>query len=122
MAKADIGYLPYWLDPTKAFVARTSFPAKMTAYSAAGLAIFHHGPEDSNVTGFLERYPYGVACNSLNVSPILKQLETLAKATGCSSLNEARTAAMEKELSNTAMMRGFWDLISDSQATPNRAS
>ena len=118
MAHADIGYLPYWLDPAKAFVARTSFPGKLTAYSAAGLAIFNNGPDCSSVTEFLVRYPYGVACNSLKSEAILNKLDTLIQAIGTQHMELARVAAMEQELSDAAMMRGFRALVGASPTAP----
>lgn len=111
MATADIGYLPYWLDPAKEFVAQTSFPGKMTAYSAAGLAIFHHGPASSSVTRFLSRYPYGIACDSLQTPKILERLETLVLTMNDQDVHQARSKAMKHELSDAAMMRGFRALV-----------
>jgi hypothetical protein len=113
MATADIGYLPYWMDPAKEFVARTSFPGKMTAYSASGLAIFHHGPATSSVTRFLLRYQYGVACASLQTADITDQLEALIEAMGDPGFHEVRATAMDQELSHAAMMRGFRALVGD---------
>lgn len=113
MAKADIGYLPYWLDKKREHVAITSFPGKMTAYSAAGLAIFHHGPTKSSVTEFLTKYPYGVACDSLNASLIIKKLEDLILILNEPNIRDARELAMHKELSDVAMMVGFNTLIKD---------
>lgn len=113
IATAHIGYLPYWMDPAKEFIARTSFPGKMTAYSAAGLAIFHHGPASSSVTTFLSRHIYGVACDSLQKPMILGQLEVLVSTMDDPKLHQARVAAMDQELSDASMMRGFRALMSD---------
>jgi len=111
MARADIGYLPYWLDPARAFAARTSFPGKMTAYSASGLAIFHHGPEFSSVSDFLARYPYGVVCNSFATEAILNRLDALIQNIGTEPMRSARDAAMAQELSDAAMLRGVRQLL-----------
>ena len=119
MAEMDIGYLPYWLDPRKEFVARTSFPGKLTAYSAAGLAIFHHGPETSSVTRFLDQYPYGVACDSLAPKTVLDRLEKLVTALASETTNNARHRAMESELSDTAMHKAFLALMSDHPTSEN---
>ncbi|WP_146115866.1 glycosyltransferase family 4 protein [Malikia granosa] len=110
MSQMDIGYLPYWLHPDKEFVARTSFPGKMTAYSAAGLSIFHHGPRSSSVTGFLEKYPYGIACDSLDPKIILKQLEQLIKNTASEEHIQVRSQAIQEALSDDAMINAFRQL------------
>lgn len=118
MSYADIGYLPYWLDPAKRLVARTSFPGKLTAYSAAGLAVFHHGPRWSSVSRFLSQYSFGVACDSLDPGSILDKLDQLITRMSSDEIREARSAAMEKELSDKVMVRGFRALIGSLPSKP----
>lgn len=112
ISHADIGYLPYWLKKEKIFIAKSSFPGKMTAYSAAGLAIFHHGPDSSSVTDFLNKYNYGVACNSLQSEIIVERLKLLISCMNSNSMKTARRIAMDNELSDAVMLRQFRTLVS----------
>jgi hypothetical protein len=108
----DIGYLPYWIDTKHETVAKTSFPGKMTAYAAAGLDIFHHGPAYSTVTQFLSDFPFGLSCNSLEPEAILNELERLVNLVDSEKLNRARSQAMEQRLSDVAMGKSFQRLLS----------
>ncbi|MCK7575651.1 MAG: hypothetical protein MZV65_07005 [Chromatiales bacterium] len=107
MSEMDIGYLPYWIDPHYRLVVSTSFPSKMTAYAAAGLDVFHHGPAYSSVTNFLEEYPFGVSCSSFDPEVIYNQLEQLVQITGSQLLTKARHRALQYELSDNAMKIAF---------------
>ena len=112
MSKLDIGYLPYWIDPLHETVARTSFPGKLTAYASAGLDIFHHGPNYSSVTKFLQKFPFGISCNSLDPNVIRKHLEKLSILTGSNFFHEARKQSMTEELSDAAMIKAFRNYLS----------
>lgn len=112
MGEMDIGYLPYWFALEHKVVTSTSFPGKMTAYAAAGLAIFHHGPSYSTVTQFLERYPFGLSCHSLDPAAILKKIEQLFHVARTPDFEEARANAMRRELSDKAMIDASRRLLS----------
>jgi hypothetical protein len=56
LSTMHVGYLPYWFDGKHEMTARTSFPGKLSAYAAAGLAVFHHGPSYAGPTVFLEKH------------------------------------------------------------------
>jgi len=107
----DIGYLPYWIDEKHEIVAKTSFPGKMTAYAAAGLDIFHHGPVYSTVTQFLSAFPFGLSCDSLEPGIILKKLERLVALVDSKEFDKARNQAMEQRLSGAAMGESFQRLL-----------
>lgn len=119
MAEMDVGYLPYWFDEGHESVVRSSFPGKMTAYAAAGLAIFHHGPRYSTVTSFLEKYQIGIACGSLDASQILGALEELAKMLYTEKVMESRVTAMRDALSSDAMYAAFQSLLLTDVRTRN---
>ncbi len=107
MQTIDIGYVPYWLSEEYEIVAKTSFPGKMSAYTAAGLAIFHHGPSYSEVTSFLKKYPYGVSCDSLKAEEILKSLGQLIKEAPSNKYKESNRLAFKEELSSVANRNKF---------------
>jgi hypothetical protein len=107
MSEMDIGYLPYWINPHYRLVVSTSFPSKMTAYAASGLSVFHHGPDYSSVSTFLEEYPFGVSCGSFEPSVIYNKLEQLVKIMGSPSIAKARDQALQYELSESAMKAAF---------------
>lgn len=103
----DVGYVPYWFDPRYERTAALSFPGKMSSYTAAGLAIFHHGPRYSSVTTFLERYPYGVACNSLDTASISAALESLLSGLVDDRYGAERMRAFDEELSSDVAVARF---------------
>lgn len=107
MSTMDIGYLPYWFDQRHEFVARTSFPGKLSAYAAAGLAVFHHAPPYTEATGFLGDYPFGLACPSLQSNDIVPALARLLELTGAGEGRAARVTAVREELSREAMAARF---------------
>jgi hypothetical protein len=112
LASMDIAYLPYWLDPKWSYAVRTAFPSKLTSYVAAGLPLLYHGPRDSSVSRFLQDYPVGLECDTLNPSTILRCLERLA---GDQSLLDrataARQSALENELGHHVMLARFAQLL-----------
>ena len=55
-----------------------SFPNKVSLYLAAGRPILFHGPERSTPTRFLERWPVGVPCHSLDPRVIAEALTVAA--------------------------------------------
>jgi len=107
MASMDIGYLPYWFDKRHEIVARTSFPGKLSAYAAAGLAVFHHAPPYTEATGFLRNYPFGLACPSLGSDDIVQALTQLVELAGTDKCCQARQAAVRDELSREAAAARF---------------
>jgi len=111
LSTMDIGYLPYWFDERHKLVASTSFPGKMTAYTAAGLAIFHHAPPYTEVTAFLEKYKFGISCASLDACQILKSLDKLADMSVTEEFRQARRAALKDELSSDVMSKRFKNFI-----------
>jgi len=107
MAAMDIGYLPYWFDRSHELVARTSFPGKLSAYAATGLAVFHHAPSYTEATAFLAHYPFGLACPSLKAGEIIHALGRLVTLAATKECRAARQAALRDELSREAMASRF---------------
>ena len=66
LSGCDVCYVPYWFDEAFRPGVELSFPNKMSLYLAAGRPVVFHGPERSTPTRFLERWPVGVACHSLD--------------------------------------------------------
>jgi hypothetical protein len=107
LSTMDIGYLPYWFAKNHELVARTSFPGKMSAYAAAGLAVFHHAPHYTEGTGFLSAYPFGVACASLDSKTVLASLEGLIGVMETTEFQAALREAWKNELSSRVMASRF---------------
>lgn len=98
-SEMDIGYLPCWFSKEYELVSKTSFPGKMSSYTAAGLAIFHHAPAYTEVTEFLAKYRYGISCATLMQAGILQHLEELVALVGTDSFTTARQNAFSSEFS-----------------------
>jgi hypothetical protein len=111
MSKMDIGYLPYWFAKNYELVARTSFPGKMSAYAAAGLAVLHHAPPYTEGAAFLDKFPFGCVCSSLEPKTIIESLASLIKVMGTDKVREARLAAWNEELSGDVMAVRFKNFI-----------
>lgn len=112
MAEMDIGYLPYWFDAKHELVARTSFPGKMSAYAAAGLAIFHHAPVYSEGTSFLRTHSFGVSCASHDAGSIAGALLATACMIDDPSIAAMRERALAQELSALAMQKRLETFLS----------
>jgi hypothetical protein len=113
----DIGYLPYWFSSEYETVARTSFPGKLSAYTAAGLAIFHHAPEYAEVTSFLETYPYGLTCHSQVQERVLQSFRNLVALMGTPGYESARQRAFHAELSARTMGQRFRRFLSNDNSS-----
>jgi hypothetical protein len=112
LASTDVAYVPYWFDRRHAWAAQTAFPNKLSAYVAAGVPVFYHGPRQSSPTEFLQRYPVGLSCHSMGIPDIQRTLRTLlfdheVRAAAA----QARVAALEDRLGLDAMLRQFADLL-----------
>lgn len=119
LSQMHIGYLPYWFAPKNELVARTSFPGKLSAYAAAGLAVFHHAPPYTEVADFLTEYPFGITCSSLDPNRIHEALSDLVEACNDPALDLARRLAVTEELSATAMAPRFTDFLAPNVAKQN---
>jgi hypothetical protein len=112
LAAADGAYGPYWFDRRHAWAARTAFPSKISAYEAAGVPVFYHGPRQSSPTDFLQRHPVGLSCHSLDVPDIQRTLRTLLFDQDVrASFAPARASALEERLGLDAMLRHFAELL-----------
>lgn len=112
LRESDIAYLPYWFDRRHSVTVRTSFPGKLSTYAACGIPVLYHGPLDSSVTPFLQDYPFGVCCHSLNENAIhMAILKLLEDKDFIRQASEARNHALENELGRTSMLRRFCQLV-----------
>lgn len=77
VSQAHVAYLPYWFDPKFRISVQNCFPDKMGTYITAGAPVLFHGPADSTPARFLERYPVGISCHSLQTEEIAQSLKQL---------------------------------------------
>lgn len=109
LGEADVGYVPYWMDAAHADAARLCFPSKLSAYVAARLPVFYHGPRDGSPAELLGRHPVGVTCDRLEPEAIRSALDALlARADGASA---ACGQAFDEELGAHVLRRGFATLV-----------
>jgi len=78
LSGCDVCYVPYWFDDAFRPGVELSFPNKVSLYLAAGRPILFHGPERSTPARFLERWPVGVVCHSLDPRAIADALTVAA--------------------------------------------
>ena len=112
LSGCDVCYVPYWFDDAFRPGVELSFPNKMSLYLTAGRPVLFHGPERSTPTRFLERWPVGVACHSLEPRAIADAL-TVAAA---DAAFHARAAAaipevLRAELGLHVFRRRFAELV-----------
>jgi hypothetical protein len=48
------------------------------SYITAGVPVLFHGPEDSTPTRFIERYPIGLSCHTMDTKKIAAALKAIA--------------------------------------------
>lgn len=77
LSHCDIMYCPYPFSTEFEIIARTSFPAKLTTYLAAGRPIFFHGPEYASPARFLKCHHAGMLCHTLKIEEIVRSLSEL---------------------------------------------
>ena len=112
LSECDVCYVPYWFDDALRPGVELSFPNKVSLYLAAGRPILYHGPERSTPTRFLERWPVGVACHSLDPRAIAQVLTVAATDAGF----HARAAlaipqVLRAELGLQVFRRRFAELV-----------
>ena len=78
LSDCDVCYVPYWFDEAFRPGVELSFPNKVSLYLAAGRPILFHGPQQSTPTRFLERWPVGIACHSLDPDEMVGALTVAA--------------------------------------------
>ncbi len=95
LSGCDVCYVPYWFDDAFRPGVELSFPNKMSLYLAAGRPVLFHGPVRSTPTRFLERWPVGVACHSLDSRVIA---DALTVAATDAAFHERAAAAIPQAL------------------------
>lgn len=80
LSECDLCYLPYWMDEGYSEVVQLAFPTKLSLYLASGRPVLFHGPRDSSPARFLDEFPAGVCCHSLEAEQILDVLRDFLTA------------------------------------------
>ena len=112
MSTVDVTYLPYWFDRRYSLSVRLCFPNKLATYLAAGRPVLFHGSEDSSPARFLNRFPAGLCCHSLEETEIINRLSRFITDTGFyASAAQATQAALDQELNLAIFRQRFAALI-----------
>jgi hypothetical protein len=112
LSTAHVAYLPYWFSSRHAYAVRTSFPNKLSTYVACNLPVFFHGPRDSSAAHFIERYPIGVCCHSMESEDILHSLRRLTQdPVILAKAATARQSALEEVIGYEILLRNFAALL-----------
>jgi hypothetical protein len=112
VSRADVAYLPYWMNRSHAYFARTAFPSKLSAYAAAGAPVFVHSPAGSSPAEFMRRFPMGVHCASIDPTIIAGELHRLLFDVELRQrASVARRQALEKELGTDAVLGRLGTLL-----------
>lgn len=77
LSKCDVLYLPYPMDNKYTSTVRMSFPTKLSTYVAANVPILYHGPSNSTVVSFVEKYPIASVCSTKDSHLIIQILTEL---------------------------------------------
>jgi hypothetical protein len=103
LAEADIGYVPYWFASKKSEVVETSFPGKVSAYVAAGVKVFFHGPANSSVISFIDKWHVGINCTSLDEIDIIHAIDLISQL----NVEDNDLEGARKSLSQSEMLLSF---------------
>jgi hypothetical protein len=125
LSQMDAAYLPYWLSASYQEAVRLCFPGKLAAYVAARTPVFYHGPRNSSVMHFMDRFPVGVPCHSLNACDIVGSLTRLVADSDVGELARlAADQAYHDELNPAVFRQRFAELmgIGEQQLLPVQPS
>ena len=78
LSDCDALYVPFFSGEIFELLARTSFPAKVATYFAAGRPVLFHGPAYAPAARFIKDTNAGVVCDSLDSDQIIAALNDLA--------------------------------------------
>jgi len=112
LSNCDVCYVPYWFDDAFRAGVQLSFPNKVSLYLAAGRPIFFHGPRESTPARFLERWPVGIACHSLDANEIVAALDDAASNAAFHAIAaEAIPLVLRKELGLDRFRQSFAEFL-----------
>ena len=116
LSAASLAYLPYWMDPAFDEAVRLAFPTKLCTYVAAGVPVLYHGPPQGSPARFMQRYPVGVACASLDPEAVFAALQGfLTDQAAVRRAREACQAACAGDLGRAVYRRRFAEFIGVSE-------
>ena len=112
ISACDIAYLPYWFAKNRREVVEVSFPGKLALYAAARTPVFYHGPSYGSPVRFLERFPMGKVCATLDASTVAERLASLlGDRAWLSSARDGCDRAYDEELSADVFADRFAQLL-----------
>lgn len=106
LSECTFCYLPQPFAERLRPLSELSFPTKLTTYLAAGQRVLLHAPEFASVVPFVEQYPVGIVCHSLEVSSIQAALQELVKPEN-QGMGDSIQRARDSELSSEVFMNRF---------------
>ena len=116
LARADLGYIPYWFGDQFRSAVTLSFPSKLSLMAAAGIPVFFHGPSHASVASFLEWHPMGCACSSMEARDITDQLcSFLAVPERYAAAAAASEAAFREEMSHSTFRSRLLELAGSTE-------
>ncbi len=110
LGESDLLYLPQPFESHLRPLAELSFPTKLSSYLAAGRRVLLHAPEYASIAPFLEEYPIGLQCATLETTDILGSLEQLMTMSDSTVIN-AIDAARRDEFNDEVFHARFRELI-----------
>ncbi|EMI17887.1 glycosyltransferase [Rhodopirellula maiorica SM1] len=110
LAECHMLYLPQPFEANLRPLAELSFPTKLTTYVAAGRPVLLHAPRYASVTPFLNDYPLGLACHSLETDSLRRCAEQLDRLPN-ESVAAAIDAVRHTEFNDSVFVKRFNQLI-----------
>ena len=112
LSRCHIAYFPYWFHPAYAESVRLCFGTKITTYLAAGVPLLYHGPQESAVVKFCNRFHLAECVHSNDPSAIRDALEKMASSTSQKEMRSEIHRAIAEELNFANMSsRQHWLLF-----------
>jgi hypothetical protein len=81
ISASNYAYVPYSFKKEHNIFVSTSFPNKVTSFLKLGIPIIHHGPANSSVSNFVNKYEIGFNINAMEFTIVKENILSIANKT-----------------------------------------
>ena len=120
LAACDLLYVPFFSGAHFHILARTSFPAKLATYCAAGRPVLFHGPDYAPPARFVRETQAGTTCDSQDPDVVVRKLHEMLDDSGrYQEMAENAHKAFHEHLTFESQRRDFMKFITYADSQDN---